>query len=98
MELVIFVTRVKFSFNSARESQVREWNSVDNMLDRLSLCEDVTLVVRVQGWTVDEEFRQLIEKYFPLMWESGRVVLEAPSPNMKGGPMMRTRICPGQTL
>lgn len=73
-ELVIFITRVTFSFNSARESQVREWNSVDNMLDRLSLCEDVTLVVRVQGWKVDE-FERLVEKYFPLMWENERVVL-----------------------
>ena len=96
-ELVIFITHVTFSFTSAWESQVREWNSVDNVLDRLSLCEDVTLVVRVQGWMVDE-LERLVEKCFPLMWENGRVVLEAPLHNMNGGPMTRTQVGPGQTL
>jgi hypothetical protein len=54
---------------------VREWNLVDDVLDRLSLCEDVILVVRPQGYRVDDRFKDLIEKYFPLMWENGRVVL-----------------------
>jgi len=55
---------------------VRGWNAVDNVLDRLSLCEDVMLVVRMEHWVVGEEFDELIERYFPLMWENGRVVLE----------------------
>ena len=88
-ELVICITRVAFSFHTASESQVREWNSVDDVLDRLSLCEDVTLVVRPQLWVIDDKFKELVEKYFPLMWESGRVVLEGPPPYMKNGPMRR---------
>ena len=46
------------------------------MLDRLSLCEDVTLVVRPQFRVIDDMFKGLIEKYFPLMWENERVILE----------------------
>jgi len=97
-ELVICITRVTFSFHTASESQVREWNSADNVLDRLSLCEDVTLVVRPQFWVIDNKFKELIENYFPLMWENGRVVLEGPPPYMKNGPMKRMRIYHGQTL
>jgi hypothetical protein len=46
------------------------------VLDRLSLYEDVTLVVRLQYWTADDQFKGLVEKYFPLMWEEGRVVID----------------------
>ena len=96
-ELVISITRVTFSFHTASENQVREWNSVDNILDRLSLCEDVTLVVRPQFWVIDDEFKGLIEKYFPFMWENGRVVFEE-LPYTKGGPIKRTRIGPKPIL
>ena len=70
---------------------MRGWNSVDNMLDRLSLCEDVTLVVRPQHSVVEDKFKELIEKYFPLMWENGRVVLEAIHP-VEGEHFGRARV------
>ena len=57
---------------------MRGWNSVDDVLDRLSLYEDVTLVVRPQHCTMQDQFTGLIEKYFPLMWENGRVVVDEP--------------------
>jgi len=55
---------------------VREWNSVDKVLDRLNLCEDVTLVLRSQDWVGLERLKVSTEKYFPLMWRKGRVVLK----------------------
>lgn len=74
------------------EDQVRGWNSADNVLDRLSLCEDVTLVVRRQHRVAEDKFKKLVEKYFPLMWENGRVVLEGSSPDVEDGSVRRTRI------
>lgn len=74
-ELTIYIARVSSSFHNASENQVREWNSVDNVLDRLSLYEDVTLVLRPQHRITESGFKELVEKYFPLMWENGRVVL-----------------------
>lgn len=68
---------MSYSLHNASEDQVRGWNSVDNVLDRLSLGEDVTLVVRRQDWTIDDQFKDLVEQYFPLMWENERVILEA---------------------
>ena len=62
---------------------VRAWNSVDNALDRLSLCEDVTLVVKPEEWVEMDKFGELVEIYFPLMWENERVILEAPPPTMR---------------
>ena len=98
-ELVINIARVSFSFHTANESQVRGWNSVDNILDRLSLCEDVTLVVRPQHWVIEDKFKGLVETYFPLMWENGRVVLEGPPPYMDDGPIRRMRVSgPGQNF
>lgn len=97
-ELVISIARVTFSFHITSESQVRQWNTVDNVLDRLSLCEDVTLVVRPQFWVIDDKFKELVGSYFPLMWENGRVVLEGLFPHMKGGPMERMRICSEQSF
>jgi len=97
-ELIIWITRVSFSFHTTNESQIRWWNSVDNVLDRLSLCEDVTLVVKLQQWVVGGEFEGSVEKCFPLMWENRRVVLETPSPYTKDGPLRRTRIGPEQVF
>ena len=79
-ELAIYIPRVAYSFHIASESQVRGWNSVDDVLDRLNLFEDVTLAVRPQYWTIDDQFRGLIERYFPLMTENGRVVLDGLPP------------------
>jgi len=73
-ELTINIARVSFSFHTAGESQVHGWNSVDNVLDRFSLCEDVTLVVRPQHLVIEDKFKELIEIYFPLMWENWREV------------------------
>lgn len=77
-QLAINITRVSPSFDNASESQVHEWNSVDNVLDRLSLREDVALVLRPVHWAIEDKFKELVEKYFPLMRENGRVVLEEP--------------------
>ena len=65
------------------DSQVRAWNAVDDVLDRLSLCEDVALTVRVERCVVDDQLRSLIEKKFPLMWENGRVTLEGYPPCLR---------------
>ena len=97
-ELTISIARVSFLFYKASENQVREWNSVDNVLDRLSLCEDVTLVVKPQLRAIDDEFKELIEKYFPLMWENERVVLEGPPPHMVDGPVGRIRAGRGRVF
>ena len=63
-------------FDIMSDGQVREWNSVDKVLDRLDLCEDVTLVLRPQDWVGLERLKVLTEKYFPLMWRKGGVVLK----------------------
>ena len=76
-KLIIHVTQASSSFLKANESQVHEWNSVDDVLDRLSLYEDVALVVKLQERMTDDGLVGLIEKYFPLMSENGRTVLEA---------------------
>jgi len=67
-------------FRAVSENLVRWWNLVDNVLDRLSLCEYVTLVVTATEWVETDKFGEGIKKYFPLMWEKGRVVLEIPPP------------------
>ncbi|KAF9785499.1 hypothetical protein BJ322DRAFT_1108948 [Thelephora terrestris] len=67
---------------NSSEDQFRRWNSVDDVLDRLSLCEDVTLVVRLIE-PVDNQFAGSVEKCFPLMWENGRVVLKGPHPYLE---------------
>jgi hypothetical protein len=90
-ELIICIARVS-SFQTANENQLRGWNSVDNVLDRLSLCEDVMLVVKPQHWVIEDKFKRLIEKYFPLMWENGRVVLEGPAPYLDNGLIKRVRM------
>ena len=66
-------------FHTASEDQTRAWNSVDNVLDRLSQCEGVTLVVKLQHWVEEGQ----IETDFPLMWRNGRVTLDMPSPYME---------------
>ena len=76
---------------------MRAWNSVDDVLDRLSLYEDVTLVLRPQHRVIESKFKELIEIYFPLMWENGRVVLEGPPAYTDDGPIRRMLISgPGQ--
>ena len=103
-ELTICITRVSPSFDNASEDQVYGWNSVDNVLDRLSLCEDVALVLKPQQWIMEDKFKELIEKYFPLMWENGRVVLEEPPPliggaHTEGGLIRRMRVTnPGRVF
>ena len=82
-ELTISIANVSYMLHNATQDQLRGWNSVDNVLDRLSLCEDVALVVKPQQWVEKDKFGEVIEKHFPLMWENGRVVLEIPPPNMK---------------
>lgn len=62
---------------------MRGWNSVDNVLGRLNLRKGATLVVRPQRWVAEDKFKELMEKYFPLMWKSGRVVLKIPPPEVK---------------
>jgi len=79
-KLTISVAHVPFFLHAAAENRVGGWNAVDNVLDRLSLCEDVMLVVRPEGWVERDKFEEAVEKYFPLMWENERVVLEVPPP------------------
>ena len=67
--------------HTVTESQVRGWNSVDNMLDRRSLCEDVTLIVRPLHWVVVDLFKGLVGVCFPLMWKNGKVVIKVPPPD-----------------
>ena len=79
-----------FAFRPPTEDQVRGWNSVDNVLGPTRLFEGVTLVVRPQH-TVGTQFKPLIEKYFPIMWEDERVVLEGPSPDVDDELLKTTR-------
>ena len=60
--------------------EVRGWNSVDNVLDRHSLHEDVALVVRPQHWVVRDEFKGLVRECFPLMCKNRKVALRVPPP------------------
>ena len=63
------------------EDLLRGWNSVDNVLDRLNQGEGVTLVVKPLRLAVKGRFEDSIMERFPLMWKSGRVVLEIPPPH-----------------
>ena len=82
-KLTISIALASFLFRSEGENDVREWNSVDDVLVRLSLREDVILVTKITEWVEEDEFRDVIEKYFPSMWEKGRVVIEVPPPTMR---------------
>jgi len=64
---------------TASENELSGWNSVDNVLDWLSLCEDVTLVVKPMQWVGGGSFNSLIRVCFPLMWGNGKVMLKMPS-------------------
>jgi len=66
----------------ASENQVHGWNLVDNVLDLLNQREGVTLVVRPLNRVADNKFKDWIGEHFPLMWESGRVVLEVTPPHV----------------
>jgi len=88
-ELTIYISLAASSFYCLGGDQVRGWNSVDDVLDRLSLCEDVTLVVRPQNWVVEDKLKESIEKYFPLMWENERVALAIPPRNVEDAPGRR---------
>jgi len=60
------------------ENELSGWNSVDKVLDRLSLCEDVTLVVTTIQWEGGDSFNGLIRVCFPSMWGNGKVMLKMP--------------------
>jgi len=71
-------------FYTADEDRVRAWNSVDKVLDRLSQCEGVTLVVKLQYWVEEDAmFQAQFETNFPLMWKNGRATLDIPPPDME---------------
>lgn len=60
---------------AANENLAREWHLVDNVLDQLNICEDLTLAAGpLRHWAVDDKFKELVEKSFPSMWKHGRVV------------------------
>jgi len=59
---------------------VRGWNLVDNVLDRFSLCDDVTLAVRLENRADEDRFRKAVVKSFPSTWKNGRVVFEVQPP------------------
>ena len=73
------------SVYTATEDQVRWWNSVDSVLDRLSSREVVTLVVRPLEWVREGMFNDLMRECFPLMWESGKVMVKVPPYESDGG-------------
>jgi len=86
--LTFSIPLVPFMFRNVTENELREWNSVDNALGRLSLCVDVTLIVRSPDWVTlmvgspDSvtvcQYKEVMEKNFPSMWETGKVALEVP--------------------
>jgi len=82
-KLTLSIALASFFLRTTGANYVHGWNSVDNALDRLSLCEDVTLVVKPEEWVDMDKFGELVEIYFPLMWENERVILEAPPPTMR---------------
>jgi len=82
-KLTISIVLVSSFIRATGEIYVREWNAVDNVLDQLSLCEGMTLVVKAKVWVEEDKFGEVIEKYFPLMWGSGRVVSEVPPPPVR---------------
>jgi len=71
------------TFYTSNENQVRGWNPVDDVLNRFSACADVALIITAKYWVADRAFEDLIRTYFPLMWKSGKVVLEVPPPDME---------------
>lgn len=91
-ELIIHTASGASSFHTTTDNQVLGWNSVDDVLDRLSLCEDVTLVVRPENRVIDDKFKALVEAYFPLMWENERVVLEGSPPYEENWADRRVRV------
>jgi len=57
---------------TAKKNQARRWDLVNDVLDRFSPCVDVSLVMTAQDRGKTED---LVKKYFPLMWEKGKVDL-----------------------
>ena len=82
-KLTISIALVSVWLRATGENYVRGWNSVDNALDRLSLREKVTLVVKLKQWAEEDKIVEVIKTYFPSMWESGRVVVEIPPPPVR---------------
>jgi len=82
-KLTISISLVSFLFRAVGDDYVRGWNSVDDVLDQLNRCEDVTLVAKMTEWVKGDNFGGVIEEYFPLMWVKGRVVLEVPPPTTR---------------
>ena len=65
------------TFYITDEDEVRGWSPFDDVLDRLSPCVSVTVILVMRPLVCDE-FVDLVRKYFPLMWKNGKVVLEPP--------------------
>ena len=80
IELTVSMTLISFTSHTENEGLVRGWGSIDNVLDQFNLCEDASLVAGSLFW-LDDGFRDLVERHFPLMWKRGRVVLEVPPLN-----------------
>ena len=60
---------------SASGDQARWWNSVDDVLGRFRPPVNVTLVMTARNRVGGGNIEDLAEKYFPSMWENGKMVL-----------------------
>ena len=72
--LTIFIPE----YYTADEDRVRGWSPFDDVLDRFSPRVGVILVTRPMVWLGCYEFEDSVEKYLPLAWKNGKVVLEPP--------------------
>lgn len=66
------------TFYITDEDEVRGWSPFDDVLDRFSPRVGVILVTRPMVWLGCYEFEDSVEKYLPLAWKNGKVVLEPP--------------------
>ena len=87
-KLTVCIIAMPFSTRAAIENS---GGSVDPVLDRFSLCEDVSLVMRMQGRMEEEESKGLAEKCFPLMWRSVKIVIEVPDRSVEDAIPRRIR-------
>jgi len=81
--LTVSIPLISFMFHNVTQNQLREWDSVNNVLERFNLCEGVTLVARSPDWVTEHQLKEVIEDYFPSMWGTERAVPEVLPPDVE---------------
>ena len=73
-KLTISVPFASFTSPKTTRVQLLAWNTIDNVLNQLDLCEDVTLAVRSPDWVTKRQLKETVEDCFPFMCGNGKVL------------------------